>query len=96
MTHLGEDGSFLEAADVGPGASSGDTSYGPSSAKFASSMTTRSEIPNRTRGLKQGRIREVWLEPTDLSWNTHRAFQRLPVPSTAIGGYRIGAREEIK
>jgi hypothetical protein len=29
VTHLGEDGSFLEAADVDPGASSGDTSYGP-------------------------------------------------------------------
>jgi len=29
LTHLGEDGSFLEAADVDPGASSGDTSDGP-------------------------------------------------------------------
>jgi hypothetical protein len=29
VTHLGEDGGFLEAADVDPGASSGDTSHGP-------------------------------------------------------------------
>lgn len=29
VTHLGEDGSFAEAADVDPGASSGDTSHGP-------------------------------------------------------------------
>jgi hypothetical protein len=29
VTHLGEDGGFLEAADVDPGASSGDTSNGP-------------------------------------------------------------------
>jgi hypothetical protein len=29
LTHLGEDGSFFEAADVDPGASSGDTSDGP-------------------------------------------------------------------
>jgi hypothetical protein len=29
VTHLGEYGGFLEAADVDPGASSGDTSHGP-------------------------------------------------------------------
>ena len=29
VTHLGEDGSFAEAADVDPGASSGDTSHVP-------------------------------------------------------------------
>jgi len=29
VTHLGEYGGFLEAADVDPGASSGDTSNGP-------------------------------------------------------------------
>src|SRR5580693_2404340 len=36
LTHLGEDGSFFEAADVDPGASSGDTSDGPTGRRIES------------------------------------------------------------
>jgi hypothetical protein len=39
VTHLGEDGSFAEAADVDPGASSGDTSHGPTGRRIEGDRT---------------------------------------------------------